>query len=138
MRVAPQSMCERPMKVRCGQFDYACGILFKALARGRACLESPLEASGMTVATQPKWERPMKRARLPTPSCRSPSFFVAASGSRRGSGCVFLLSVACTRQIHRLKAKSGQTGPGWPSYVKNMCTWQLPLPSAAWQSGRCM
>ena len=94
MRVAPQSMWERLMKVRYGQLDYACGILFKALARGRACLESPLEASGMTVATQPKWERPRKRARLPTPSCRSPSFFLAASGSRRGSGCVFLLRVA--------------------------------------------
>ena len=63
-------------------------------AAWRTCFERPLEASGMTVATQPKWERPMKMALLPTLSCRSPSFFLAASGSRRGSEFVLRRSVA--------------------------------------------
>ena len=58
------------------------------------CFDSPLEASGIMVATQPKCERPTKMALLPTVSCRSPSFFLAASGSRRGSGLVFRRSVA--------------------------------------------
>ena len=61
------------------------------------CLDRPREASGMMVATQPKWERPTKMALLPTVSCKSPSFFLAASGSRRGSGFVFRRSVACQK-----------------------------------------
>ena len=64
----------------------------------------------MMVATQPKWERPTKMALLPTPSWRSPSFFLAASGSRRGSGFVFRRSVAYRKQTH-LSICLVSTGP---------------------------
>ena len=62
------------------------------------CLERPRETSGRTVATQPKCARPRKSARPPTLSSPAAARLCATAGSSRGSGAVFLRSVACFDQ----------------------------------------